>query len=91
MCDVVSRQSGELGPCPSCGSDNVHVQALVYFVEDKVRSYVECYDCGCSKGIVANPNGTYDAFYESDEDAIAAWNQRPDEESQAKILKGATK
>lgn len=60
----------ELKPCPKCGSRNVYVDCMVYFAQGYERYYASCYDCGLSLGIVPEKNGTWNAYYRSEEDCV---------------------
>lgn len=55
----------ELKPCPFCGGD-ARVDAMpVYVVAG------DCYQCICIGGCASSS-----AYYDSEEDAVAAWNRR---------------
>lgn len=76
----------ELKPCPKCGSRNVYVDCMVYFAQGYERYYASCYDCGLSLGIVPEKNGTWNAYYRSEEDCVVDWNIRADEDDRERVL-----
>ena len=68
--------TNELKPCMKCGSDNVTTITMVYFVEGFERYYATCYDCGCTVGLMDEGDGRAGAYFDTEAEAIAAWNTR---------------
>ena len=67
----------KLLPCPFCGSDNCWTHEVWNRHTDHAQGYyVECYDCGATKGAMIYHNGTWDGFYKTEAEAIEAWDRR---------------
>lgn len=67
----------EFRRCPFCGSEVVVMHETWNRHTDHKQGYsVECYDCGCTIGLMTYHDGTWDAFFETEDEAVDAWNKR---------------
>ena len=65
----------DMKPCPCCGSQNIATRNWWNSLYE-TRYFAECYDCGCLVGFMADPSGWVGAAYDTEAEAIEAWNTR---------------
>ena len=66
-------------PCPKCGSQNIATRDWWNSLYE-TKYFAECYDCGCMVGFMADPSGWVGAAYDTDIQAIEAWNRRANDD-----------